>query len=246
MYNRNVIFDYCAVDSIVHRLSSIYKVLSVIFMVIFLIIGNSFIDMVLINLFIIIMVIFSNVSVKCYFNSLMVSKFIVFFVLVVSLIISKSIVIGVLDSLKVIDLIIYLAVITMTSSFVSIVDGIESLFKLFSGKLKVNEIALKIGLGSKFINIFYNEWVRIRKIRELRGCSYKDIKLGLRIIMACSSVVSVYKSSLLKIRQIEKGMEVRNYSCFLVRSNYRLNKFGKTDTIMLGINVVVLILIIIY
>lgn len=246
MYNRNSIFDYYSVDSVVHRLNPVYKTLSVLFMVFFLILGHSVVDMILINLFIMVMVLFSDISMMVYFNHLSVSKAIIFFAFVISFVVSGSFWIGILWGIKVIDLIIYLSLITMTSSFNSIVYGVKWLFRPMNGIIDVNKIGVSIGLFSKFITILYNENVRIRNSKELRGVLYRDMKFVDRISSFFKNIMPVYKNSLNRIRMIRMSMSVRNYDCFLNRSNYRLNKFGKTDTIMLGINVVVLILVMIY
>ena len=246
MYNRNGIFDYYAVDSVIHRLSPIYKVLSVLFMIVFLIFGHSVMDMILINLFIMVMVLFSDISIKIYINNLGVSKAMILVVFIISLVISRNIWIGILWIVKAIDLVIYLSLMTMTSSFNSIVYGVKWLLRPINVVSDVNKIAVNMGLFSKFITILYNENVRIRNSKALRGVMYRDMRIGDRVSSFFKSVVPVYRSSMDKIRAIKESMKVRNYGCFLTRSNYRLNKFGKTDTILLGINVVVLVLIIIY
>ena len=246
MYNRNGIFDYYAGDSVIYRLSSVYRVISVLFVSIYIVIGSSIIDMLVINFYIMIMVIFSDISMGIYLNNLRVCRWFIVLVIILSLLISRSVVIGGLFGVKVIDFIMYLSLISMTSSFKDIVYGVEVLLRPIDRFMNVSKMAMNMGLFSKFVTILYNEDVRIRNAHELRGVMYREMGYLDKIRYFFSNIVPVWKSSMEKIRKIKMSMRVRNYGCFLRRSNYRLNKFGKTDTIMLGINVVVLVLIIIY
>lgn len=246
MYNRNGIFDYYAGDSVIHKLNPVYKILSLVFMLVFLVMADSAIDVVVVSFFVGVMVIFSDIGISNYVNNLRVSTIFIVLVFIVSLLVSRSFVVGMFNIVKVIDFVIYLSLMTMTSSFNSVVYGVKKLLFIFDKFINVNAIALNIGLLSKFISILYNERVRIINSRELRGVMYRDMRLLDRFSWFVGSIIPIYKNSINKIKKIRMVMKVRNYNYYTSRCNYRLNKFGKTDTILLGINVVVLILVIIY
>lgn len=246
MYNKNVIFDYYVIDSIVHRVNPVVKILSLLFILIVLIISNSTMDMIIINLFVFMLVVFSDISIKIYSQNLNALKIFLLLVFILGFIIGKDIVIGILWGLKVIDLILFLSVIVMTSSFSSIVYGVESFFSPFKNIINVNNFALNVGLFSKFIIILYNERIRISNSKELRGILYKDMNIWNKVKSFFDTIFLGYRNCINKINKIKMIMKVRNYNSFSTRSNYRLNKFGKIDTILVGINVVILILVIVY
>ena len=52
MYNNYSIFEYYSVSSKIHKLSSIYKIFSLIILIVALLLSNSFIDIMVINLYI--------------------------------------------------------------------------------------------------------------------------------------------------------------------------------------------------
>ena len=246
MYNKNVIFDYYVVDSIIHRVNPIVKILSLLFMLIIFVVSNSVMDMIIINLFIFLLIVFSDISVKIYFNNLNALKIFILLVFLLGFIIGKDIIVGIIWGLKVIDLILFLSVIVMTSSFSSIVYGVESFLSPLKNIFNVNNFALNVGLFSKFIVILYNERIRIGNSKELRGILYKDMNIWNKIKSFFDTIFLGYRNCINKISKIKIVMKVRNFNSFSTRSNYRLNKFGKIDTILVGINVVILILVIVY
>ena len=117
---------------------------------------------------------------------------------------------------------------------------------LKTGLFNVNNFALNVGLFSKFIVILYNERIRIGNSKELRGILYKDMNIWNKIKSFFDTIFLGYRNCINKISKIKIVMKVRNFNSFSTRSNYRLNKFGKIDTILVGINVVILILVIVY
>lgn len=92
MYNKNILFDYYNENSIIHRLHPIYKILSVIFMVIFLAMSRSVMDFVIVNLFILVMIMFSDISINVYLNNLRICKMFFLISFIFALVISRKII----------------------------------------------------------------------------------------------------------------------------------------------------------
>lgn len=246
MENRYNIFDYCLIDSHVHNLNYTYKIISIILLAFCIVVANSIIDMVVINLFIFVVMLWSDISIRLYIKGLNVFKSVIFITFFVISFIYLNVFIGFIWALKVMDIILYISIITMTTSFYNIVYGIESLLKPFKGIMNVSDISLKIGMVFKFFSVMYSEYDKIKISKKLRGVRFSDMGFFDRLDSLVNGIVPLYNLTLRKLERLKNSMYVRNYGVSLNKANYRLNKWGKTDTIMLVINVIVVVIIFIY
>ena len=64
MKNRFNIFDYYKVDSDIHKLSSVSKILSILLIIFCIVIADSFVDVFIVTFFIFIVMLWSNVSFR--------------------------------------------------------------------------------------------------------------------------------------------------------------------------------------
>ncbi len=245
MYNKNSIFDYYDSNSIIHRLNPVYKIISILFLLLYIFLSSSIIDYIILSFLIFIVVSFSDISIRVYLSDIKYFYIVMIFLFVIGMF-KFNLIVGIIFVIKFIYLYLYMSTMTMSSSFNSIVYGFERILKPLHKIIDVSYLALRIGLIIKFISIMYNESIRIRNSRMLRGVIFSDMKFIDRVNNGIYNIVPVFNSSIDKIKKIENVMRVRNYGVYDVRNNYRLNKFGKTDTILLGINMVILIIIFIY
>ena len=75
MYDGGEVFGYYHTNSSIHKLNYTYKILSVVLLLFCIVIADGIIDMFVINFFIFIIMLFSNISIKLYFNNLSIFKF---------------------------------------------------------------------------------------------------------------------------------------------------------------------------
>lgn len=246
MSDRYNVFDYCLINSHVHNLNSAYKILSIILFGFGVVIANSIIDMVVLNFFLLVVMIWSNVSIRLYFKGVFVFKGVLFSVFLIFSLIYLDIFVGLIWCLKLIDVILYISIITMTTSFYNIVYGVEKLLCCFKRFIDVREISLKIGLGLIFFRVLYGEYNRVKVSKWLRGVRFENMGFIDKLDSLVNGFVPVYYMALRRLSSFCNNMYVRGYGICLNTSNYRLNKWGKTDTIMLVINVMVNVIIFIY
>lgn len=246
MRNRFSIFDYYMVDSDIHRLGSFSKILSILLVIFCIVIADSVVDVFVIGCFIFLVMLWSNISFRFLIKNFSLFKFFIVFVVLVVSLLFFNIYIGVLWGIKVFLVFLYVSIVTMTTTLVDIIYGFERVLSIFSGFINVKSVALRLGLGFKFLSLLYSESDRINRSRMLRGVSYSDMGIGDRIKYFGRDIDCVFRNSYYEVLKINDAMYLENYGISGTRCNYRLNKWKKTDTILLVINVVVMIVTFIY
>lgn len=246
MYDGSNAFDYYLINSPIHKLNLFYKIISIIIVGGCLIVADSIIDMIVINFFIFVIMVWSDISIRVCFSSLRMFKFIILVIFLMLSFIYLNVFVGILWSLKFIDIILYLSIIAMTTSFYSILVGIYKFLSPLTVFVDVSEFVLKLVMVIKFLSIMYDEDARIRKSKKLRGVRFEDMGLIDKIDFFVNELGSLWDLSLMKLDRLKDNIYVKKYGISKYRCNYRLNKWRKTDTILLVINVMVMIIVAIY
>ena len=243
--NYNV-FDYYLASSRIHNLSSIYKLLSIILLIISLFNVNSVIDTLVITLYIFVIMLWSNISIKLYINNLLIFKVPIILIFVLVSILSLNIFTGLLWLVKVIDLVLYLIIITITTSLNDVVNGVYRIFKPFKNVLDVNEISLKFGMFFKFFNVYFNEFNKVKISKKIRGVKFLDMDFFDRLDFTINGIKPIFYLTLQRLDKIKNNMYIKGYGISKSVSDYRLNKWRKTDTLLLGINLILIIITLVY
>ena len=243
MQNNYSIFEYYSASSRIHRLSAIFKIISLIILIISLILSKSVVSLCVINIYIFLILLWSKISFKLYFSNLKVFRFLLFIVFVLVSLFSLDILLGLVWTLKVFDLLIYLIIITITTSLNDMVIGIYRLLKPFKDFFDTRRFSLSFALFFKFFGICYSEYNRIKTSQIIRGVRFSDMNFFNKVEYLINGIKPVLKKSLKKIKLLRKNMYVRNFGVSDNISNYRLNKWGIIDTMLLVVNVLILIVV---
>ncbi len=246
MQNNYSFFEYYSISSMVHRLSSIYKISSLIILVISLFFCESVVDLVVVNLYIFVMMLWSNISFRLYLSNLRIFRFILLFVLVLVSLFSWNVINGLIWTLKAFDIIIYLMIITITTSLNDMVNGIYRLLKPFKRFIDINEESLDLALNFKFFGICYAEYNRIKLSKKLRGVRVIDMSFIDKLKNVVSCIKPVLKKSVEKLSILKNNMYIKNYGVSNYISDYRLNKWKKTDTMLLVVTIMMMVVTFIY
>ena len=246
MQNNFVFFEYYSVSSLIHRLSSIFKIISSILIIISLFNANSVIDFVVINLYIFVIMLWSNIGFSIYYNNLKVFKWLFIFIFVVASLLSLNIITGFLFVIRCFDIIIYFIIITITTSLNDMVNGIYRLFKPFRRFFDINEFSLECALYFKFFGICYDEYNRIKISKSLRGVRVSSFNVIDKIDYLINGIKPVLKRTVDRLYVLKKNMYIRNYGVSNNISNFRLNKWGSVDMIMLIVNVLIVFISFMY
>ena len=246
MRDRYSIFDYYLVDSDIHKLNSFCKILSILLLVFCVVMADSVIDMIVINFFLFIMMVWSNISFRFFIENLSLFKVVVLFIGILFGLIYWNVYVGIIWSIKILDVIVYVSIVTMTTSFSDMVYGIERVISPLRYFCDIKIVSLKIGMFVKMISLLYRESDRVNRAKMLRGIQYKDMSLSDKFRCFINNIGIAFRAAYYEVDRFSDVMYLKNYGINGVRTNYRLNKWGKTDTILLVINVVVMIVTFIY
>lgn len=148
---------------------------------------------------------------------------------------------GIFISLRFFVLVLITSILTLTTSPISITDGMEDLLNpLKRFKLPVHELALMMSISLRFIPTLMDETDKILKAQLARGSDISSGTMKERIRAVIPLLVPLFVSAFKRAEDLAVAMEVRGYRGGEGRTRYRQLKWDYRDTIAM----VVLILLI--
>ena len=129
-------------------------------------------------------------------------------------------------------LVLVSSLLTLTTTPVSLTDGLESLlypFKLI--KLPVHELALIMSIALRFIPILTDETARIINAQKARGADFETGGPIKRIKAVVPILIPLLISAFRRADELGDAMDARCYSGSKVRTKYKKLTFGYRDFI---------------
>jgi len=241
MFNKYNIGNYCLKDSIIHKLNPTFKIISLFINILSIIMANSLIEFIILFIFISFIAVMSKIDYKVYLKNIYTLRVFIIFIIIINLIFKVDIISTIYMILKIIYLVLLSAILTLTTPPTEITYGLERTLRVFNKILPINNIALSITLALRFIPLITMQAERIIKASSLRGIDYnKNIKSKIKSIS--NIFVPMIYLSLKKADDLADIMEIRLYNYGLSRTNYRINNWKITDTILLVLNITILII----
>jgi len=139
---------------------------------------------------------------------------------------------GFFISIRFLVLVLITSILTLTTSPISITDGMEDLlgpFKRF--KLPVHELALMMSISLRFIPTLMDETDKILKAQLARGSDISTGSVKERIRAVVPLLVPLFVSAFKRAEELAIAMEVRGYRGGEGRTRYRQLKWGWRDTV---------------
>jgi energy-coupling factor transport system permease protein len=141
---------------------------------------------------------------------------------------------GIFISIRFLVLVFITSVLTLTTSPISITDGIETLLNPFKKvKLPVHELALMMSIALRFIPTLMDETDKIMKAQMARGSDLSAGPLMDRMKAIVPLLVPLFVSAFKRAEDLATAMEVRGYKGGEGRTRYRQLKWGVADTAIL-------------
>ena len=138
------------------------------------------------------------------------------------------------------------SILTLTTSPISITDGIETLLNpLKKVKLPVHELALMMSISLRFIPTLMDETDKIMKAQMARGSDLSAGPLTDRLKAIVPLLVPLFVSAFKRAEDLATAMEVRGYRGGEGRTRYRQLKWDLGDTLAL-LSLVVMIVLLVY
>ena len=237
---------YIPNDSVIYRLNPLFKVLSVIIMVISVFFIDSYDDIIMLGFYLILCMIYSDIDIKLYYKNIRSIRLFLIFILIINLIFFTGIDRIVFDLFKLIFIVIYASIFTYTTKMTEIVYGISRLLNPFNEFIPVNDISMVITLTLRYIPTLIEEYNRIIRAQKLRGMDFDKENLVGKINIIGKMLVPMFTLSLKRAEESANVMDLRLYNYGKSRSSYKVFKWKNIDTFLLILNILILIVVIVY
>ncbi len=234
-------------NSIIHKLDPRSKLTFVFLFIIAVFLANNAITYSLILAFTLSVIFSSRIRLYFILNGLKPILFLVAFTLIMHIFFTKEgpllfewkfikiyeegIRQGIFISIRFLILVLMTSVLTLTTSPISITDGMEDLlgpFKRF--KLPVHELALMMSISLRFIPTLMDETDKILKAQLARGSDISTGSIKQRIRSVIPLLVPLFVSAFKRAEDLAVAMEVRGYRGGEGRTRYRQLKWQWRDT----------------
>lgn len=237
-------------DSIVHRMDPRAKILFVFFFIAIVFIANNAITYAILLGFTLLSVFLSKIRLYFLINGLkpvfilMAFTFFLhlFFTEGGSLLFSVGFVDvyeeglrqGIFISIRFLVLVFMTSILTLTTSPISITDGIEVLLGPFKRvKLPVHELALMMSISLRFIPTLMDETGKILKAQMARGSDIGSGPIKERVKAVVPLLIPLFVSAFKRAEDLATAMEVRGYRGGEGRTRYRQLNWRIMDTLSL-------------
>lgn len=237
-------------NSFVHRLDPRSKLLFVFLFIIVVFLANNTVTYAILLAFTLLVILTSRIRLYFLLNGLKPILFLIVFTMLMHIIFTKEgdllfqigflkiyeegLRQGIYISIRFLVLVLITSVLTLTTSPISITDGMEDLlgpFKRF--KLPVHELALMMSISLRFIPTLMDETDKILKAQLARGSDISTGSLKQRIRAVVPLLVPLFVSAFKRAEDLAIAMEVRGYRGGEGRTRYRQLHWHWRDTFIL-------------
>lgn len=141
---------------------------------------------------------------------------------------------GIFISIRFLVLVFITSILTLTTSPISITDGIEVLLGPFKRvKLPVHELALMMSISLRFIPTLMDETGKILKAQMARGSDIGSGPMKERIKAVVPLLIPLFVSAFKRAEDLATAMEVRGYRGGEGRTRYRQLDWRFVDSLSL-------------
>jgi len=139
---------------------------------------------------------------------------------------------GIFISVRFLVLVLITSILTLTTSPISITDGMEDLLNPFKRfKLPVHELALMMSISLRFIPTLMDETDKILKAQLARGSDISTGSIQQRVKAVIPLLVPLFVSAFKRAEDLAIAMEVRGYRGGEGRTRYRQLSWDWRDTV---------------
>lgn len=247
---------YIPGDSFVHKLDPRSKLIFVFVFIAIVFLANNAVTYAIILLFTFTAVLVSKIRLYFLINGLKPIIFLVIFTFLLHLfftqegdllwkwkfieIYEEGLRQGIFISIRFLILVFITSILTLTTSPISITDGIEVLLNPFKRfKLPVHELALMMSISLRFIPTLMDETDKILKAQMARGSDISSGTVKERVKAVVPLLIPLFVSAFKRAEDLAIAMEVRGYRGGEGRTRYRQLKWDWRDTTIMVLAVLV-------
>ena len=262
MMEKMIFGRYIPGDSVVHRLDPRSKLLFVFAFIVIVFLANNAITYALLLAFTLGVILLSRIKLYFLINGLKPVIFLMVFTFLIHILFTREGAVlvdlgflkiyeeglkqGVFISVRFLVLVFMTSVLTLTTSPISITDGVETLLNpLKKVKLPVHELALMMSISLRFIPTLMDETDKIMKAQMARGSDLSAGSLKDRLKAVVPLLVPLFVSAFKRAEDLATAMEVRGYRGGEGRTRYRQLKWDLGDTLAIA-SLVVMVALLVY
>lgn len=238
--------QYYPIDSIIHRLDPRTKIIGTFGFIISLFIANNFISYIVAVVMLAGMILLCRVPFKYILKGLKSIFIIILLTVVINIFLTpgenviielgkltitkEGIYLATFMAIRLMFLIVGSSLLTLTTSPISLTDGIEYLLKPLE-KIKVpsHEIAMMMTIALRFIPILLEETDKIMKAQTARGADFETVGIIKKAKSLIPLLVPLFISSFRRADDLALAMEARCYKGGEGRTRMKQLKYNKLD-----------------
>jgi energy-coupling factor transport system permease protein len=253
--------QYYPASSPVHAMDPRAKiVISVLFMIV-LFVGNNFYAFAIMGAFAGLAIAVSKVPVKLLIRGLRPILFIMIFTMVLHLFLTPGpamfkvgpftatwagLVQGLFIGVRLVILIMFTSLLTLTTSPIELTDGLEDLLKPFARLgVPAHELAMMMTIALRFIPTLLEEAERIMKAQMARGADFESGNMVKRAKSLVPLLVPLFVSAFRRADDLAMAMEARCYRGGEGRTRMRQLRMAVRDFVAFGLVIVITALVIV-
>ncbi len=242
----NISFNrFCNVDSRLRRMNPISKILCVIIFLILTFVDSSIEFNLILLIFVFAAMLLSNISFKVYGKILLGLLSFIIFIFFINFLCDVNINISILFSIRLILIVLYSSILTLTTSPDELIYGLEHILsplKIF--KLPINSLALILSLTIRFIPLVFEMGKGIIKCYESRGIKFSKLSLRNKLSYMKSIIIPVFVLAFKNSDELTDTMNLRLYDTNQERTSLHIYGYGKIDAYTLSFHVMLMMCLI--
>ena len=250
MMEKMIFGRYIPGDSFIHKLDPRSKLTFVFLFIAVVFLANNALTYALLLAFTFVTVLFSRIRLYFLVNGLKPILFLLVFTFLLHIFFTKEgdllfkwqfievyeegLKLGIFIAIRFLVLVFITSILTLTTSPISITDGLEVLLNPFKRfKLPVHELALMMSISLRFIPTLMDETDKIMKAQMARGSDISTGSIKERIKAVVPLLIPLFVSAFKRAEDLAVAMEVRGYRGGEGRTRYRQLKWDWRDSTVL-------------
>ena len=261
MIKNVTIGQYFPGESFVHRLDPRTKLLATIALIAIVFVSKGFAGFLLIAAFVLLCCASTGIHLKFLFRGLKPILFIVLFTFVLNLffqsgehilwqwgavkITAEGLRMASFMAVRLILLVVCSQLLTLTTSPISLTDGLESLFRpLEVLHFPAHEIAMMMSIALRFIPTLMDEADKIMKAQKARGANFETGSILARAKAMVPLLVPLFVGAFRRAEELALAMDARCYRGGAGRTRMKQLKYGVND-LLAGLALLALLAVVI-
>ncbi|MBR2336536.1 MAG: energy-coupling factor transporter transmembrane protein EcfT [Clostridia bacterium] len=229
--------QYYQADSFVHKMDPRVKILLLIAYIVMVFVAKTFLGLFATLIFLLVTVVASKVPIGSVLKSIKAILFLVVFTAILNIcfyspkngdthlfwvVYTEGLISAGFLALRLVSLVMGSAVLTLTTTPVSLTDGIESLLKPLSlVKFPVHDLALIMSIALRSIPTLANETERIINAQKARGAEFDSGNIIKKAKALIPVLIPLLISAFRRGDELGDAMDARCYSGSKVRTKYK-------------------------